>query len=126
MTIKIRTPRDKGDYCDYTKTGPGLTDQSQHETLTDLVARVLRGEVITKNQLIYDFDENCKLSEEEQFSSEDVTQTDGFDLADTQPILEAINSELQQGENTSVPDGEPKDEASAPTQSNEAELKGSE
>ena len=126
MAIKIRTPRDKGDYCDYTKTGPGLTDQSQHETLTDLVARVLRGEVITKNQLIYDFDENCKLSEEEQFASEDVTQTDGFDLADTQPILESINSELQQGENTSAPDGEPKDEASAPTQSNEAELKGSE
>ena len=126
MAIKIRTPRDKGDYCDYTKTGPGLTDQSQHETLTDLVARVLRGEVVTKNQLIYDFDEKCKLSEEEQFAAEDVTQTDGFDLADTQPILEAINSELKQGENTSAPDGESKEEASAPTQSNEADEKDSE
>lgn len=126
MTIFIRTPRNLGDYNDDTHTGPGVADQSQHETMTDLVARVLRGEVVTKNQMIYDFDENCKLSEEEQFASEDITQTDGFELSDAPVVLETIKNNLEKENNTSAPKGELKEETAAPTQSNAVDEKNSE
>lgn len=126
MTIFIRTPRNLGEYNDDTHTGPGMADQSQHETMTDLVARVLRGEVVTKNQMIYDFDENCKLSEEEQFASEDITQTDGFELSDAPVVLERIKNNLEQDVSNSAPSVEPKKDDEAPTQSNESDAKGSE
>lgn len=125
MTIFIRTPRNLGEYNDDTHTGPGIVDQSQHETMTDLVARVLRGEIVTKNQMIYDFDENCKLSEEEQFASEDITQTDGFELSDAPVVLETIKNNLEKENDTSATKLEPKEDDEAPTQSNESDDQGS-
>lgn len=123
----IRTPRNLGDYQDFTNTGPGLTDQSQHETMLDLVERVLRGEIRTKNQLLYDFDEDCKLSEDEQFDSMDVTQTDGFEISDAPVVMEILKSEIEkeQGDNSGAPKVEPKEDVEALTQSNETDEKGS-
>lgn len=121
----IRTPRDLGDYNDDEKTGPGLTDQSMHETMADLVERVLRGEVITKNQIRYDFDDDCKLSEDEQFDAMDITQTDGFEFSDAPVVLKVLKSEIAK-EQASAHNVDSKEEAEALTQSNEADEKESE
>lgn len=123
--VFVRYPYHLGDYNDDTNTGPGMTDQSMHETMSDLVARVLRGEVVTKNQMIYDFDEDCKLSEDEQFDSMDITQEDGFEMSDAPVVLETLKSEIF-NDQASAHNGDSKEDGEAPTQSNEPDEKESE
>lgn len=74
---------------------PSETDSSQYEPLESLISRMMRGEIIPGNGFD-DFD--VRSDTEDPWSTEDITQTDGFDLADVQPILDKVRQKPAQKE----------------------------
>lgn len=79
----------QGDYHDGEVTGPGRTIQSDYEPMQDLIRRVLSGQV--RNIPTGEYDVDDSMSDDQAFELEDVTQADGFDLADTDEIFDHLN-----------------------------------
>lgn len=90
-TWKIRSILCKQDFCDYTVNNePSMTDPSQDETIEDLVARMMRGEMVHGMQPVYDYPNGVK--PEEALNSLPVVERSGFDIADAPGIIAAATS----------------------------------
>jgi len=82
---KFRTLHNFRDYCDHeVNNEPSMTDPSQDESINDLVARMLRGELVGGTSVYYDSDKGVSQGEP-TLAPQNVS---GFDLADVPPVLE--------------------------------------
>lgn len=84
--VFVRSTLDLGDFNDDEKNlKPSLTDPSQDEPIEALVARMLRGEIVSRGMPQYDTDGSA--SAEDVFSRQSAVTKEGFDLADAPAIL---------------------------------------
>lgn len=82
---KIRTPYNLQGFNDDEKGDRKvITEQSGYVPLSELVSKMTTGNADIRYEPEYSVDE--KMSDEEAFETEDITQTDGFDLTDTASI----------------------------------------
>jgi len=112
----IRSIIDLGDFNDdEINTLPSMTDPSQDEPIEALVARMMRGELVSSSQPQYDT--GSELDSESVFRLQAATSKDGFDIADAAPILERAKnglSELKIAQAMPTPTPEPAPAPAAP------------
>lgn len=83
--VFVRSVLDLGDFNDDEKnTLPSLTDPSQDEPISALVARMLRGELVS--HATPQFDTHGDMSPAEVFERQSEVTKEGFDLADAADI----------------------------------------
>lgn len=100
MSYIFRTAYEPGDVksynnAEYFEPGSSITEPGQVQSIQQILARCVRGEAVPFEKGYYDNEKVTSI--DEAFATMDVTQTDGFDLADTGPILADIAQSASSG-----------------------------
>lgn len=81
---------------EFFEPGTSLTEPGQDVNIKSVAERCLRGEIILNRPGQYDVD--SKMTIDEAFNTFDVTDQEGFDLADATMIVDSIKNDLSPGQ----------------------------